>query len=106
MKKMLSAAVVLGLSLSLTAGASAEPASDVVFQEPFTPDKLIVTESRMIDLPKVTYFYDMPDGKPMGAVAPQLIDTTGQEFLVSPDGDWVEIYTWMGKYWIKIPKGM
>ncbi|MFI2858016.1 hypothetical protein ACH6EH_12895 [Paenibacillus sp. JSM ZJ436] len=131
MKKTVSFTAALGLALSLTAGASAAPVQG--YTDTVTPastsgtvttaegtsmeptmtlanepiiqaDEVVLNPTEIINLMKRTYFYDMPNGKVIGALAPQMVDTTGNERQMLWTGEWVEIYTWLGKAWIHMEK--
>lgn len=134
MKKTLSITAVLGLALSMTAVAAADPVQTVVDTTPPTTstatttttttpvieaaattstysvidepvikaDEVVMIPTKVIQLTKKTKFYDMPNGKIMGALAPQKVDTTTTSSQVVVDGEWVEIYTWLGTAWIYI----
>ncbi|NMO97274.1 hypothetical protein [Paenibacillus lemnae] len=132
MKKTVSVTAALALALSLTAAASADPIQGQVtpvsatydaeatttdtqviegtsttttpnMEEPIIKaDEVVMNPTEIIQLMKRTYFYDMPNGKIMGALSPQKVDTTGMERQMIWGGEWVEIYTWLGKAWIKV----
>ena len=137
MKKTLSITAVLGLALSMTAIAAADPVQTVedttppttstttttpttttttpvieasattstysVIDEPvIKADEVVLIPTKVIQLTKKTNFYDMPNGKIIGALAPQEVDTTTTSSLEVVDGEWVEIYTWLGTAWIYV----
>lgn len=128
MKKTISITAVLGLALSMTAVAGADPieATQVVPATSTTPvvegvttnttttttiitdepvikaDEVVHNPTKIIELTEVTYFYDMPNGKIIGSLAPQKVDTTTTSAQVVLDGEWVEIYTWLGTAWIYV----
>lgn len=66
--------------------------------EPLIQAKDTVIAPDPIELFTVEWIYDNPDGKKLNALAPQFVHPTGKTL-----GDWVEIYTWLGKAWIVIP---
>ncbi|MGG3283658.1 hypothetical protein [Paenibacillus solani] len=128
MKKTFSITAALALALSLTAVASADPvegtvaepvngavtdtsgvvtdtsgALPIVTDEPvIKPHDVVLVPTPMIELTKVTYFYNAPNGEKLGALAPQKIDTTDVRYDVVLGGEWVEVYTWLGKAWIYV----
>lgn len=121
MKKTFSITAALALALSLTAVASADPvegtvtepvkgavtdtsgALPIVTDEPvIKPHEVVLVPTPMIELTKVTYFYNAPNGEKLGALAPQKIDTTDVRYDVVNGGEWVEVYTWLGKAWIYV----
>ncbi|KKO53041.1 hypothetical protein [Paenibacillus sp. DMB20] len=63
-------------------------------------DEVVLNPTRLIELAKSTYFYDMPNGKPLGTLGSQKVDTTGNEAPGVIGGQWIEVYTWLGKAWI------
>ncbi|ANS75831.1 hypothetical protein AWM70_15585 [Paenibacillus yonginensis] len=71
---------------------------DGTVAEPIIVPELITIAPAPLTLNEVTYFYDMPQGKAQSALAPQTVTPTGN--IV---GDWVEIYTWLGKAWVYAP---
>lgn len=133
MKKMISFTAALALTASLAAAASAQevtPATETTETE--TPSTIsvsvdgntntdgtvsdnvygepIVVPGDGIDLPllplelnRVTYFYDAPNGTPFGALSPQYVSVTGDRVTDLNTGDvWVEIYTWKGLGWVNM----
>lgn len=121
MKKTFSITAALALALSLTAVASADPVNGTVTEpvngavtdtsgglpiltdEPvIKPHEVVLVPTPMIELTKVTYFYNAPNGEKLGALAPQKIDTTDVRYDVVNGGEWVEVYTWLGKAWIYV----
>ena len=122
MKKTLSFTAALSLALSITAVASANPAETTdsasatpvveavntttitpVVEEPvIKAEEVVLVPTPLIELTEKTYFYDMPNGQIIGALAPQKVDTTGNTTQMIIGGEWVEIYTWLGKAWIYI----
>lgn len=126
MKKIFSITAALGLALSVSTAAAADPVDSAdstesaaetviegtvnttptpptkwIFKEPtIKADEVILDPAEMIDLTKVTYFYTMPNGDFMGALEPQIVDATRNDKVIVENGEWVEIYTWLGKAWI------
>ncbi len=113
MKKTLSITAALALTLSLTAVASADPingtVSDASIPAPISTEEpvikseeVVLVPTPMIEIAERTYFYNAPNGEKLGALAPQKIDTTGNRTGVVLGGEWVEVYTWLGKVWIYV----
>ncbi|MFB4321343.1 MULTISPECIES: hypothetical protein [Paenibacillus] len=113
MKKTLSITAALALTLSLTAVASADPINGTVsntsgpapisVEDPLIkPEEVVIVPTPMIELTSKTYFYNAPNGEKLGALAPQKLDTTGNRYDVMLGGEWVEVYTWLGKAWIYV----
>ncbi|WP_054956892.1 hypothetical protein [Paenibacillus dakarensis] len=125
MKKTISIATMLGLALTMTAVASADPNEttntvpattgtpvvEAVSTQTSTPatdepvikaEDVVIIPTKVIQLTSKTYFYDMPNGKIIGSLAPQKVDTTTTSALQEVNGEWVEIYTWLGKAWIYV----
>jgi hypothetical protein len=71
---------------------------DGTMMEPIIVPELITVAPAPLKLNEVTYFYDAPQGRAWSALAPQTVTPTGN--IV---GDWVEIYTWLGKAWVLAP---
>jgi hypothetical protein len=122
MKKIASLTVAIGLMTSIAATASAAEVTGVStgtdtgngttvtqatynqFETIITPDDLKPATPQII-VTKATPFHFTADSSttPAGWVSAQTLDTTG---LVVTDGwgnEWREIYTWLGKAWIKVP---
>lgn len=101
MKKFTTISAALILAATLGASASAD-----TLEEPVVPvlDEPIVEAGdtffapNPITLLEITYFYNAPEGAAVSALAPQDVHPTGEVL-----GDWVEIYTWLGKAWINVP---
>ncbi|MBU5348997.1 hypothetical protein [Paenibacillus lautus] len=120
MKKTLSITAALALTLSLTAVASADPINGTVSETSGTvtetsgpapisttdpiikPEEVVLVPTPMIEIAERTYFYNAPNGEKLGALASQKIDTTGNRTGVVLGGEWVEVYTWLGKAWIYV----
>ncbi|GAB6992413.1 hypothetical protein [Paenibacillus pini] len=122
MKKIMSFTVAFGLMASLGTAAFADSASTTT-STTTTPvvtttttktvvapvlDEPLIKANNSVDSPnlpviltKVTQFYYEPNGKVAGAVAPQVIATTGNR-VTDVIGEWVEVYTWLGKSWIHV----
>ncbi|GGO07768.1 hypothetical protein [Saccharibacillus kuerlensis] len=66
------------------------------------PDKVSTNPTPTIQLTSMTPFYKAPGGAMMGYLAPQKLDTTGNGTTTPANGQWIEIYTWMGMAWIVV----
>ncbi|OKP96627.1 hypothetical protein [Paenibacillus sp. P46E] len=114
MKKFASIAVAMGLVASFAATASADEVSGTTttvtgstYGEKF---ETVITQADikpatpMIILTKATPFHlSMDSMTPAGWLSAQTIDTTGAVMTDSWGNEWREIYTWLGKAWIKVP---
>ncbi|MNO19919.1 hypothetical protein D3C76_96630 [compost metagenome] len=117
MKKFASIAVAMGLVASFAATASADEVSGAVTDTTTVTgstygDKYetVITQADikpatpMIILTKATPFHlSMDSMTPAGWLSAQTIDTTGAVMTDSAGNEWREIYTWLGKAWIKVP---
>jgi hypothetical protein len=113
MKKITSFAVALGLMASIAASASAAEVTGTatvtgstytdVFPTPIITQEVIKPATPQIILTKVTAFHLLPGGFPVAWLEPQTLDTTGQVIIDSKGNEWREIYTWLGKAWLKVP---
>lgn len=101
MKKFtaISASLILAAALGTSASAATleEPVVPVL-EEPIIEAEDVFFAPNPITLLEITYFYNAPNGSAISALAPQDVHPTGQVL-----GDWVEIYTWLGKAWINVP---
>lgn len=76
---------------------------DIKFEEPLVkPSDVVTAPTMLLNLLERTWFYDAPNGKPIGALAAQVIDTTGEVVDGFDGGEWVQVYTWKGKAWIHV----
>lgn len=102
MKKFtaLSASLILAAALGTSASAAAVEGDLVVpvLDEPIIEAGDVFFAPNPIALLEITYFYNAPGGSAISALAPQNVHPTGEVL-----GDWVEIYTWLGKAWINVP---
>lgn len=113
MKKLASLTVALGLMASIAATASAAEVTDTttVTDTTYSPRfETIITAADLkpatpqIILTKVTPFYFAADSTvPGGFLGEQTIDTTGEVLTDAWGNEWREIYTWLGKAWLKVP---
>ncbi|MEK3733447.1 MULTISPECIES: hypothetical protein [Paenibacillus] len=107
-KNTLAITTALTLALSMTAVASADPVTGTVTEATYEPiqsepiikpELVVLFPSEDVILTEVAYFYNTPNGVKIGALAPQKVKTTGERITVA-GGEWVEIYTWLGKAWL------
>ncbi|KWX80273.1 hypothetical protein [Paenibacillus jilunlii] len=117
MKKFASIAVAMGLVASFAATASAAEVSGTATSATTVTgstygDKFetVITQADlkpatpMIILTKATPFHlSVGSMTPAGLLSAQTIDTTGAVTTDSAGNEWREIYTWLGKAWIKVP---
>ncbi|MEK4366528.1 hypothetical protein [Paenibacillus sp. FSL R5-0473] len=76
---------------------------DKMFEEPLVkPGDEVLAPTMLLNLLERTWFYDAPNGKPIGALGSQVIDTTGEVVDGFDGGEWVQVYTWKGKAWIHV----
>lgn len=132
MKKIITITAALALTASFAGAAGAASAttettettatntvsvSSTVTDSTYTSETtskatVLVKPGDGIDLPllpleitKTTYFYDTPNGEPLGALSSQFVSVTGNEITNQITGDtWVEIYTWKGAAWVNTGK--
>ncbi|WP_342563072.1 hypothetical protein NST84_26605 [Paenibacillus sp. FSL R7-0345] len=117
MKKLASFTVAVGLMASIAASASAAEVTGTTegtttvtgstyneqFETVITPAD-IKPATPMIILTKATPFHFSTSSlTPAGWLSAQTIDTTGAVMTDAWGNEWREIYTWMGKAWIKVP---
>ncbi|MFP4974236.1 hypothetical protein ACE6ED_02440 [Paenibacillus sp. CN-4] len=114
-KKFASIAVAAGLMATMAATASAETvvtgtaapttATTATYVSPtpvITPED-IKPATPMIILTRITPFHFSTTGPAVGWLDPQTVDTTGQVITDVSGNEWREVYTWLGKAWIKVP---
>lgn len=125
MKKLASLTVAMGLMASIAATASAAevtgtttttptPTSDAAvsvtgstYLEPFdtviTPADIKLATPQII-LTKITAFHlSVGSMAPIGWLGAQTVDTTGVIMTDTWGNEWREVYTWLGKAWLKVP---
>ncbi|MCG7385770.1 hypothetical protein [Paenibacillus sp. ACRRY] len=84
-------------------GATYGTDDDKIFDEPVVkPGDEVLVPTMLLNLLERTWFYDAPNGKPIGALSAQVIDTTGEVVDGFDGGEWVQVYTWKGKAWIHV----
>lgn len=112
MKKLASLTIALGLMTSIAATASADtvtgtttspgsvsaPAESVV-----TATATIQTTPQIILTQKTAFYLATGNTIPVGWLSAQTLDTTGEVITDGNGNEWREIYTWLGKAWLKIP---
>ncbi|WP_379162912.1 hypothetical protein [Paenibacillus sp. sgz5001063] len=114
MKKFASIAVAMGLVASFAATASADEVSGTTTSvtgstygaqyETVITQADIKPATPMIILTKATPFHlSTGSTTPAGWLSAQTVDTTGAIMTDSWGNEWREIYTWLGKAWIKVP---
>ncbi len=117
MKKLASFTVAVGLVASIAGTASAAEvtttstdAATVTGGTYGTPFETVITPADikpatpMIILTRATPFHFSTDSiTPAGWLSAQTIDTTGVIKTDAWGNEWREIYTWLGKAWIKVP---
>ncbi|WP_408892778.1 hypothetical protein [Paenibacillus taichungensis] len=88
---------------STTTETTTSTKDDKIFNEPVVKagDEVLVP-TMLLNLLERTWFYDAPNGKPIGALGSQVIDTTGEVVDGFDGGQWVQVYTWKGKAWIHV----
>ncbi|WFR64601.1 hypothetical protein P9222_11035 [Paenibacillus amylolyticus] len=86
-----------------TAETPATTTDNKLFEEPLVkPGDEVLAPTMLLNLLERTWFYDAPNGKPIGALSSQVIDTTGEVVDGFDGGEWVQVYTWKGKAWIHV----
>ncbi|MNJ41851.1 hypothetical protein D3C77_367930 [compost metagenome] len=118
MKKLSIFAATAALSLTLATVASAntgsvdtttttestasqveQPVVRLTVSEPFVTAEQLIIAPLPIELNEKTVFYQSPEGKAWSVLAPQNVTPTGKV-----QGEWFEIYTWLGNAWIHLPE--
>ncbi|QOS81113.1 hypothetical protein JNUCC31_09785 [Paenibacillus sp. JNUCC31] len=94
--------IVEGKAETVT-GATYGTDDDKIFDEPVVKaGEEVLVPTMLLNLLERTWFYDAPNGKPIGALGSQVIDTTGEVVDGFDGGQWVQVYTWKGKAWIHV----
>lgn len=94
---------VTGATYSTNGNNPTTSADDKIFDEPVVkPGDEVLVPTMLLNLLERTWFYDAPNGKPIGALSAQVIDTTGEVVDGFDGGEWVQVYTWKGKAWIHV----
>ncbi|WP_139331966.1 hypothetical protein [Paenibacillus amylolyticus] len=92
-----------GTSTTTETETPATTTDDKMFEEPLVkPGDEVLVPTMLLNLLERTWFYDAPNGKPIGALSSQVIDTTGEVVDGFDGGEWVQVYTWKGKAWIHV----
>lgn len=119
MKKLTSLAVAMGLMASIAATASAAEVTGTAtstdaptvtgstytdhFETVITPADIKLATPQII-LTKTTAFHlSVNSLTPIGWLGAQTVDTTGVITTDAWGNEWREVYTWLGKAWIKVP---
>lgn len=120
MKKLASLTVAVGLMASIAATASAAEvpaAADTAatpttvtgsaygekFETVITPADIKPATPQIILTKATPFHFSMNSTTPAGWLSAQTIDTTGNIMTDTWGNEWREIYTWLGKAWIKVP---
>ncbi|KGE20973.1 hypothetical protein [Paenibacillus wynnii] len=121
MKKITSFVVALGLMGSIAASASAAEVPGTATPTPTSTSTVtgstytdilatpIITQADIkpatpqIILTRSTPFYFSTTGFPIALLGAQVLDTTGAVMTDQFGNEWREIYTWLGKAWLKVP---
>lgn len=113
MKKITSFVVAAGLMASIAASASAAEVTGSTtvtgstynneFTTPIITQTVVKPATPQIILTRVTPFYLTTDGFPIALLGAQTLDTTGVVITDQEGNEWREIYTWLGKAWLKVP---
>ncbi|KHF33655.1 hypothetical protein CM49_04072 [Paenibacillus sp. P1XP2] len=79
-----------------------------LFDEPLIqPGDLSKENNEPIVISKITPFFADPNGRILNFLSPQVVYSTGKHVTdVNGDGQWVEIYTWLGTAWLHIPEAV
>lgn len=118
MKKIASITVAIGLMTSIAATASAAEVTGTA-SNPTTVtgstysnlfDETIITSAEIrLATPQIIlttntpFHFSIDSIKPLGWLSAQTIDTTGEVIIDTWGNEWREVYTWLGKAWIKVP---
>ncbi|WP_150273484.1 hypothetical protein [Paenibacillus tepidiphilus] len=116
MKKLASLTVALGLMASIAATASAAEVTTVdttttvtgtTYVDPadpvITPADIKPATPQIILTQATPFHLSTNSMTPVGWLGAQTIDTTGAVVTDVFGNEWREIYTWLGKAWIKVP---
>lgn len=117
MKKIASITVAIGLMTTIAATASAAEVTGTtstpttvtgstysnIFETIITPSDIRVATPQIILTAKTPFHFSVDSTKPVGWLSPQTVDTTGEVIIDVWGNEWREIYTWLGKAWVKVP---
>lgn len=117
MKKIISFTLAVGLMASIAASASAAEVtgtttnsttvSESTYTNSFvpitTPIDIRPATPQIILTVKTPFHFSVDSMKPVGWLSAQILDTTGEVIIDAWGNEWREIYTWLGKAWVKIP---
>ncbi|OME21947.1 hypothetical protein [Paenibacillus odorifer] len=117
MKKIVSLTVALGLMASIAATASAAEVTNTTtdpatvtgstysnsFETIITPADMIPATPQIVLTEKTPFYFSVGGIIPAGWLGVQTLDTTGEVISDTWGNEWREIYTWLGKAWVKVP---
>ena len=117
MKKLASLTVALGLMASLAATASAAEVTGTTtdsttvsgstytnsFETIITPTDIVPATPQIVLTEKTAFHFSVGSMIPAGWLSAQTLDTTGEVITDTWGNEWREIYTWLGKAWVKVP---
>ncbi|MEC0243734.1 hypothetical protein P4H66_28400 [Paenibacillus dokdonensis] len=129
MKKIVTFAAAFGLMASMGTAAFADADATTTTGETSTTvsgsSTTVVEATKLVDEPLIkptdlntidtiplvltenTPFYFEPAGKMANMLAPQTVFSTGNRVTdIIGNGEWVEIYTWLGKAWVHVAPAM
>ncbi|MGN7360593.1 hypothetical protein ACTHPF_23830 [Paenibacillus sp. SAF-054] len=98
-----------GTTVTPVSGSSTTVAEPVkLVDEPIIkPSDLNRLENMPLVLTEDTPFYFEPGGKIASMLAPQTVFGTGNRVSdIIGTGEWIEIYTWLGKAWVHVTPAM
>ncbi|MNO41100.1 hypothetical protein D3C76_312640 [compost metagenome] len=117
MKKFASITVALGLMASIAATASAAEVTGTStdstsvtgstytnsFETLITPSDITPATPQIVLTEKTAFHFSVGSIIPAGWLSAQTLDTTGEAITDTWGNEWREIYTWLGKAWVKVP---
>jgi hypothetical protein len=117
MKKFASITIALGLMASIAATASADEVTGSTtdstsvtgstytnsFETIFTPAEMTPATPQIVLTEKTAFHFSVGSMIPAGWLSAQTLDTTGEVITDTWGNEWREIYTWLGKAWVKVP---
>jgi hypothetical protein len=117
MKKIASLTVALGLMASIAATASAAEVTGTTtapatvtgstysnsFETIITPADMSPATPQIVLTEKTPFYFSVGGIIPAGWLGVQTLDTTGEVISDTWGNEWREIYTWLGKAWVKVP---
>lgn len=117
MKKIASLTMAVGLMASIATTAFAADVTGTTtnsttvtgstytstFETIITPIDIRLATPQIILTAKTPFHFSVNSTKPAGWLSAQILDTTGEVIIDAWGNEWREIYTWLGKAWIKVP---